>query len=204
MNNALTPELDETARVYDVPVKQQLWVAPSESSNKIWVLDYARGIWTTFDFPKRIIYAAGVDNRLYVFIDKDIYEVNDYYTHDELRDEGKKTITAKMKLGTILSGMQTLVKGVFASFNLKPDCKAELVLGKWKMPFAYGGKIDRIYDPPNDTQYISEDTDPLFPEGGVLTSRRRCIVRDWSITPEIRIEGGGCSVSTIGLEIAEV
>ena len=204
VNNALTPELDETARVYDVPVKQQLWIAPSESSNKIWVFDYARGIWTTFDFPAKIIYAAGVDNQLFVFIGRDLYEVVDDYPHDELYGLPEKIITAKMKLGTILSGMQTLIKAAFASFDLKPGCNAELVLGKWKMPFAFGGTEDYIYDPPNDTQYASEDDDPLFPQGGVLTSRRRCIVRDWSITPEIIIEGGGCAVSTIGLEIAEV
>ena len=204
VSNALTPMLDETARVYDVPVKQQLWIAPSESSNDVWVLDYARGIWTKFEFPKKIIHAAGVDNRLYVFIGRDLYEVNDDYTQDELRDEGKKTITAKMKLGTLLNGGQTLIKGAFASFELKPQCRAELVLGKFVMPFAFGGTVDYIYDPPNDTQYASEDNDPLFPEGSVLTSRRRCIVREWAIAPEIRIYGGGCAVSTIGLEMVEV
>ena len=204
VNNALTPELDATARVYDIPVKQQLWIAPSEDSNKIWCFDYARSIWTTFDFPAKIIYAAGVDNQLFVFIGRDLYEIIDDYPHDELYGSAKKIITAKMRLGTILSGMQTLIKTAFASFDLKPGCKAELVLGKWKMKFAHGGTEDYIYDPPNDTQYACEDDDPLFPQGGVLTSRRHCIVRDWSITPEIIIEGGGCAVSTIGLEIAEV
>lgn len=204
VSNALTPELDATAKVYDVPVKQQVWIVPSETSKKIWVFDYARGIWTTFEFPERITYAAGVDNQLFVFIGQDLYEVNDSYTQDELRGAGKQTITAKMRLGTIFSGMQTLVKAAFASFELMPECNAELRLGKWKMPFAFGGTVDRIYDPPNDTQKACEDTDPLVPQGGALTSRRRCIVRDWAITPEIVIEGGGCSVSTIGLEIAEV
>ena len=209
VSNALTPELDATARVYDVPVKQQVWVSPSENSKKIWVFDYARGIWTTFEFPDKIVYAAGVDNQLFVFIGQDLYEVNDSYTQDELRDTGKQMITARMKLGTLLTGMQILVKGAFASFELKPECRAELRLGKWKMPFAFGGTVDYIYGDPSDRnsnyyQYASEDTDPLIPQGGVLTSRRRCIVRDWAITPEIVIEGGGCSVSTIGLEIAEV
>ena len=209
VSNALTYELDSTAKVYDVPVKQQVWIAPSENSNKIWVFDYARGIWTTFEFPKKITYAAGVDNRLFVFIGQDVYEVNDSYTQDELRDEGKKTITAKMRLGTLLNGMQTLVKAAFASFELMPECKAELRLGKWKMPFAFGGTVDFIYGDPSDMnsnyyQWAHDDDDPLIPQGGVLTSRRKCIVRDWAITPEIVIEGGGCAVSTIGLDIAEV
>ena len=209
VSNALTPELDSTARVFNVPVKQQVWVVPNKNSSKIWVFDYARGIWTTFEFPQKIIYAAGVDNRLFVFIGRNLYEVDDAYTQDELKDEGKQTITAKMRLGTLLSGMQTLIKGAFASFELKPNCNANLVLGKWEMPFSAGGKDDYICGDPSDRnsnyyQYASEDTDPLVPQGGVLTSRRMCIVRDWAITPEIVINGGGCAVSTVGLEVVEV
>ena len=193
VSNALTYELDSTAKVYDVPVKQQVWIAPSENSNKIWVFDYARGIWTTFEFPKKITYAAGVDNRLFVFIGQDVYEVNDSYTQDELRDEGKKTITAKMRLGTLLNGMQTLVKAAFASFELMPECKAELRLGKWKMPFAFGGTVDFIYGDPSDMnsnyyQWASEDDDPLIPQGGALTSRRKW--RLCSINDRTRHSGG--------------
>ena len=204
VSNALTPQIDYTAELWDVSVKQQLWVLPSRNDEQIWVLDYARGIWTKFKFPARLIHAAGVDDRLYVFIGQDLYEVIDGYEQDDMRDEGLQTIEAVMKLGTILNGRQTLVKGVFASFELMPECRAELWLGKFRMPFSYGGVIERIYDPPNDTQIAYEDDDPLFPEGSVLTSRRRCMVRDWQITPEIHIYGGGCSISTMGLEIAEV
>ncbi len=208
VSNALTPELDNTARLFDVPVKQQLWVVPNDESKKIWVLYYARGIWTTFEFPEKIVYATGVDNSLFVFIGCDLYEVNDWYTQDDMRNssgtEDIKEIDAYMKLGTILSGMQTLIKGAFASFQLMPECKAELCLGKYSMEFSAGGSVDRIFDPPNDTQFASEDTDPLFPDGSVLTSRRRFIVREWAVTPEIKIRGGGCAVSTIGLETVEV
>ena len=204
VSNALTPLIDASAQLWDVPVKQQLWVLPSDNASEIWVLDYSIGIWTKFAFPKTPVHAAGIDNSLYVFIGKDLYEVNDYYTQDELYDEGKRTINAHLKLGTLLSGLQTLITGAFASFEIMPECNADLLLGKFKMPFSYSGTIDYIYDPPNDTQYASEDDDPLFPEGSVLTSRRRCIVRDWSITPEVRISGGGCSLSTIGLDFAEV
>ena len=209
VSSALVPLIDETAKLWDVPVKQQLWLLPTSGNSKenIWVLDYSRGIWTKFKFPENPIYAAGVDENLFIFIGRDIYEVNDGYPQDEMKTTSgfsKKTITAQMKLGTILSGRQTLIKGVFASFELTPECEAELVLGKFKMPFKIAGGIDYIYDPPNDTQYASEDDDPLFPEGQVLTSRRRCIIRDWQIAPEINIKGGGCSVSTLGLEMAEV
>ncbi len=204
VSNALTPQIDDTAELWDVAVKQQLWILPSRDREEIWVFDYGRGIWTKFKFPAKIIHAAGVDDRLYVFIGKDLYEVIDGYTQDDMKEGGKQTIEAVMRLGTILNGKQTLIKGAFASFELMPECKAELLLGKYKMPFSYGGVIDRIYDPPNDTDIAYEDDDPLFPEGSVLTARRRCIVRDWQITPEIRIYGGGCSISTMGLEVVEV
>lgn len=109
-----------------------------------------------------------------------------------------------MKLGALLTSRQILIKGAFASFEIFPECDAVLNLSKFQMPFRAGGTIDYIYDSPNDTQYASEDDDALFPEGNVLTSRRRCIVREWAVAPEVIINGGGCSLSTIGLEIAEV
>ena len=204
VSNALSRLIDNTAQLWDVPVKQQLWVLTSKTAPEIWVFDYVRGIWTKFQFPKPLIHVTGVDNSLYVFTGKDLYEVNDGYTQDELKDEGKQTITAHMKLGTLLTGRQVLIKGAYASFEIQPQCRAELWLGKFCMPFAYEGSPDYIYDPPNTTQYASEDDDELFPVGGTLTSRRRCIVRDWSITPEIKIYGGGCSISTMGLEMVEV
>lgn len=209
VSTALTPLIDNTAQLWDIPVKQQLWVIPTSSSKEIWVLDYTRGIWTKFLFPEVLVYAVGIDNTLFAFIGKDLYEIKDGYIQDEIKDYmsgkmSKKNISAKMVLGTLLSGHQTLIKGAYASFSIMPSCSAELVLGKFRMPFSSGKTEDYIYDPPNDTQYASEDDDPLFSEGGAMTARRRCIVRDWAITPEIVINGGGCSVSTLGLEIVEV
>ena len=201
---ALTPLLDDTAELWNVPVKQQLWVLPSKGAKELWIMDYTRGIWTKFQFPKTIIHAAGVDNALYVFTEQDLYRVEDGYLVDELKDEGKLEITAYMRMGTLLTGKQLLVKGVFASFGLMPGTRAELWLGKFCMRFSGGGSPDYIYDAPNDTQKACEDYDPLYPTGGTLTSRRQCIVRDWAITPEVKIFGGGCALSTMGLETAEV
>jgi len=204
VSNSLIQRIDNTSQLWDVPVKQQLWILPSNREKEIWVFDYNRSIWTTFEFPNKIIYTAGIDNKLFVFIGRDLYQVRDGYIQDELKDAGKSEIVAHMKLGTLLTGRQTLIKGAYASFEIYPQCSAELKLGGFRMPFAYGGKADYIYDAPNDTQYASEDDDDLFPNGGTLTSRRRCIVRDWSIMPEIKITGGGCSIATMGLEMVEV
>ena len=201
VSNALSQLIDSSAQLWDIPVKQQLWVLPSRDASEIWVFDYVRGIWTQFSFPKPLIHVTGTDNSLFVFMGKDLYEVNDGYTQDEVKDEGKQTITAKMKLGTLLTGRQVLIKGAYASFEILPQCRAELWLGDFCMPFSYSGSPDYIYD---DTDCAYEDDDPLYSVGGTLTSRRRCIIRDWSITPEIRIYGGGCSISTMGLEMVEV
>lgn len=205
---ALVPLLDDTAKLWNVPVKQQLWILPEKSAKEIWVLDYRAGIWTTLKFPKTIIYATGVDNALYVFTNRDIYRVEDGFSVDNIRNDNgtftKSAIEAKMRMGTLIAGKQLLIKGVFASFGLLPGCEAELWLGKFCMRFSGGGSPDYIYDPPNDTQKASEDTDPLYQTGGTLTSRRQCIVRDWAITPEVKITGGCCSLSTIGLETVEV
>lgn len=204
VNSALIPLIDKTAQLWDVTIKQQIWVLPSEKEKEIWVLDCVRGIWTKFQYIKTPSYAAGIDEKLYVFIGRDVYHVNDYYTRDDMKDEGKTTITAKMKLGTLLRGWQILIKGAFASFDIYPGCNAKLMLKKFQMPFAVDGTVEYIYDAPNNTQYASEDNDKLFPDVNVMTSRRRCIVRDWAIAPEIIINGGGCSLSTIGLEVVEV
>ena len=204
VSNALVPKLDSTARIYDVPVKQQLWITPYKDSKEMWVYDYGHGIWTTFEYPDVVTYAFGVEDRLFVFMRDAIYEVADDYEQDELSPGTTQDINARMKLGVLQSGMQTLIKGVYASFELRPQCSAVLKLGKFEFPFMYAGDVEYIYDPPNDTQYASDDDDPLFPDGGVLTARRRCIVREWMFEPVIEITGGGCGVSNIALEVVDV
>ena len=204
VSSALTNLLKDTGQLWDVPAKQQLWILGSSNAPEIWILDYLRGIWTKFKFPKIPAFVTCVENTVYMFIGRDVYAMIDGYTQDDMKGENKTAIEAHMRLGTLLTGNQILIKRAYASFEIMPECRAELRLGKFCMMFKSGGKADYIYDAPNNEQYASEDDDDLFPAGGVLTSRRQCIVRDWSITPEIKIYGGGCSVSTVGLEIAEV
>ena len=201
---ALSQIIETTAELWNVPVKQQLWIITAKGNKTIWIYDYMRGIWTTFEFPKPPLFASGLENSVYVFIGEDIYRIQDWYTEDELKDDGKQRITASMRMGTLIAGKQLLVKGAFATFGIYPGCRAELHVEGFVMPFTVAGKADYIYDAPNDTQYASEDDDPIYPEKKTLTARRQCIVRGWSVTPEVKIEGGGCSLSTMGLEIVEV
>ncbi len=79
-----------------------------------------------------------------------------------------------MKPGKLSAGRQILVKGAYAEHDIKDGCSGELVLGNFRMPFS--GK----------------------------SSRRQFMVRDWSVTPEIYLRGGGCSLSVMGLETVEV
>ena len=207
ISTALTPKLTDTSQLWDVPLKQQLWILPSSEEKIIWVFDYTRNIWTQFEFPQIPVHVTGVDNQLFIFMGKDLYNLSEDYVHDEIKggeNPEVKEITAHMKLGTLLTGGQTLIKGAFASFDVKPECYAELKLSKFIMPFRAGGAIDYIYDAPNDTQYAYEDDDSLFPDGNVLTSRRKFIVREWAVSPEINFIGGGSSISTIGIEMLEV
>ena len=212
---ALTPLLDKTAQLWAVPLKQQLWVLPSEREKRIWVFDYMRKIWTQFEFANVLIYAAGIGRDLYVFSARNIYRLSQWNIYDEYDNGTKrtsKTITGKLRLGTLMSSMQTLIKGAYVSFNmlsgynseLQRGCNGELRLGNFVMPLTSTLDTDYIYDAPNDTDEAYEDDDPLFSSSGVMTARRRCIVRDWAITPEIIINGGGCSVSSVGLETVEV
>ena len=204
VSKELTPKLSEAAELWDVPAKEQVWVKPRTGTRELWILDYPRGIWTRYEFPKEVLKVLCYETGTYVFIGRDLYKLEDGYTQDGMKETGKVEIEARLKLGTILSGNQVLIKKAFASFGIYPKCEAELRLGKFRMKFTGGGKVDYIYDAPNDTQYASEDDDPLYPDAGTQTARRQCIVRDWSITPEVSIKGGGCWLSMIGLEKVEV
>lgn len=215
VSGALTRLLDKTAQLWNIPSKQQLWVLPSEREKRIWVFDYMRKIWTQFEFQNVLKYASVSGNELYVFTERNICQFNPLYSHDEYINElqgvhdnpyvrENKTITGKLRLGTLLMSMQTLVKGAYLSFYIMPEGEGKLMLGNFVMPLVSTLDNDFIYDAPNDTQYASEDDDPLFSKTGVMTARRRCIVRDWAITPEIVLKGGGSSVSSVGLETVDV
>ena len=114
---------------------------------------------------------------LYVLDDDTIVDtivLKETYMGEEYQSTKTQQIEAYMKLGTLATGRQTLIKNVYASHNIPEGCSGELILGKFKMPFKGSH------------------------------SRRQCLVRDWTIEPEIKMYGGGCSVSTLGLEMVEV
>ena len=201
VSNALTELITSSAELWHVPVKQQLWLVPSYNDDKIWVFDYSRGIWTNFVFPEMPYYASGAGNKIHLFIDNNIYELNEFYRHDEMRG-GNEEITAKIKLGAILSSRQTLVKAAFATYEISPHGTAYLRVEGFKLPLKYRGTPNYAYGA-DYCAYTAYDN--VFPEkDDIMTSRAYCMVRDWVINSEVEITGGGFSISTIGLETAEV
>ena len=203
VNAVLRREISADAELWNIPVKQQLWLKPQKGSRELWVLDYGAGIWTKQDYPAELMYADGSRDTVYVFMGNDVYGVMSWKVEDDVGTL-KAGINARMRMGTLVTGNQVLVKKAFVSFRTVPESRAELRLGKFRMSFSHPDTPDRICDSPNDTQKAYEDSDPLIGAERVITSRRQCLVRDWTVTPEVEMTGGGCALSTMGLEIAEV
>lgn len=213
----LMTRLNETARLWSVPVKEQLWVLPREGTKEVWVFDYARGIWTAFEFPEVPVAAWAQDVKLYVFFGSELYHLHDGYEQDDMIEaQGEKPprtpqkgqskpveIKARMRLGTLLKAGQTLIKGVFATFDATPGSGAELDVGGFKMPLRAGGGPIYIWNPPSDVIPACDDDRPLFPTGGVMRATRRCLVREWAVMPVVEA-GGGFALDTMGMEIVEV
>ena len=191
------------AELWHIPAKQQLWLKAQKGTRKVWVLDYGAGIWTEFKFPAEVKYADGSNDMAYVFMGNNVYGLMGWKADDDV-GMLKAEIVGRMRMGTILTGNQVLVKRAFVSFRMLPENRAELMLGKFRMSFSHEETPDRIYDAPNDTQKASEDEDPLIDAERTVTSRRQCLVRGWTVTPEVKMTGGGCALSTMALDIAEV
>ncbi len=190
-----------TCQLWNMPLKQQLWILTQTNEPIIWIYDYGRGIWTQFEFPVIPAYVSGSDRKLYVFIGRDLYQLEDAYTQDELYLQTPREIKAKLRFGTILRGMQTLIKAAFISFVSEKAHGGDLNINGFIMPFT-ADVLPPYYIYANSDK-IYGNTRPILTGNGVLTARRRCLVRGWAVTPRIEAYGG-FALSTMGFEIAEV
>lgn len=200
VNASLSRLMSQDTELWNITVKSQLWVKPQKLSREIWVYDYSAGIWTTFEFPGEVIYADGTRNAVYVFIGEKVYRLTDWKTSDDTA-VGKSEIKGRMKMGTLMTGNQTLIRRAMVSFRVQPGCEAELKLGAFRMKFSHDVTEKCVY---NDEDCAFDDDSEIIPSEKVITSRRMCLVRDWTITPETEMTGGRCAVSTMGIEIGEV
>ena len=199
---ALSRIVSADAELWNIPVKQQLWLKAHKGSKEIWIYDYRSGIWTTYEFPGEVKYADGSSDAVYLIIGTSVYEMLDGKVTDTNDTRSKElAITGKMRMGTLLTGNQVLIRRCFVSFGIQPECRAELKVGGFRMQFSHDRERRYIY---GDEKYASESEDKLIDTEKTVTSRRMCIVRDWSITPEVEMTGGGCALSTMGFELSEV
>ena len=83
---------------------------------------------------------------------------------------------ASVALGTIVRRGQILIKGIIAGYEAGENAAAKLKLGGYELPLPSGAGIIRT----------------------------RVNIRDWRITPGITVSGGAFSLSSLGLETAEV
>ena len=128
-----------------------------------------------------------------------VYRLAGWKTEDDVGTETSE-IPAVMKMGTLMTGNQVLIRRGMVSFRVQPGSEAELRLGKFRMKFSHDVTEKSAYD---DMDCAYEDESEIIPSEKVITSRRMCLVRDWTVTPEVRMSGG-CALSTMGLEMGEV
>lgn len=190
--------LSKDAEMWNIPAKSQLWVKPQRLSREVWVLDCAAGIWTTYEFSGEVIYAGSSDDDTYVITGGKVCSLIDSKVKDDI---GGAAVCGRLRLGTLITGNQALIRRGMVSFRVAPDCKAELRLGEFRMNFSHAVTEKCAFD---DTSCAYDDESEIIPSEKVITARRECIVRGWTVTPDIEMTGGGCALSTMGLEIAEV
>ena len=174
VNAELITELTPTARMWHIPHKSQLWIQASSRNARIWIYDYGLGIWTKYEFPDAPVSVESINGKVYVFMRDGIYEQDESCEYDESADGTRQAVNGYMQLGTLTYGWQILLKGCYAEHALSPNGTGELSAGKFRMEF----------------------------KG--TSSRRKCIVRGWTITPEVRLTCGGSRVSLIGFQTAEI
>ena len=200
VNAALSRLMSNDAELWNIPVKSQLWLKAQKLSREVWVYDYSAGIWTTYEFPAEVEYAYGTKDAVYVFMGNNVYRLAGWKTEDDVGTETSE-IPAVMKMGTLMTGNQVLIRRGMVSFRVQPGSEAELRLGKFRMKFSHEVTEKIAYE---DEECVYDDESEIIPSEKVITSRRMCLVRDWTVTPEVKMTGGGCALSTLGLEIGEV
>ena len=184
INRALQNLIDETAQLWNIPSKQQLWFRPNDRSSFAFVFDYAKGIWTEFDFPVQPIFACEQKKEIYLFSEDDIFSIQQNLVNDWLANDVKKPISAALKMGTIENSHQTLAKGAVITYMYQDNendaqSSGKLLVGKYELNMKNDGEQEW------------------------QTARSRFMARDYSITPQIRLTGS-CAVSKASIEIAEV
>ena len=203
VSDVLSKDIGRFSELWHIPSKGQLWVK-GNNPKIVWVFHYKSKSWTRFSFPSEIKYACelrssvGAKPSVYVVSENTIYTMDDTLQKDE---NDTAPIKAHIRFGTTMRPRQVLVKGLGALYHCRPTTLAEVNVGGVKVPLP-PYQVARYAS--DDTRIASENTASLAEDWRSGTVRRKCLARGWSITPEISISGGGCSIQRLLLELAEV
>ena len=198
VNPRLARLLGDNCRIWPLPIRGQIWVTVDGRNNEIWNYHYqvGQGAWTIFSFPGSVRAVCASGGHVYIAIENSVYRMDENFASD-----GGVTINASLKPRTIFKKNQVLVKGVMAGYQSTTSARPKVKIEKFELPLPPEGQGDLAF---GDSDVAALDDDPLVPEFKSATVRRRCNIRRWSITPEIKSENGLFSLSYLGLEVAEV
>jgi hypothetical protein len=200
-------ELRCDAELINLRARGQLWVWPTKNAveeklaRSVWVMHYEKGgAWTKFEFVETLGGLTGD----FLGVGCGVLSLYEWVQTDEMQDGRRIPIRAKIGLGVLLGKLQTLAKFAVAAFHSHAQNAPYLCIGpKLRIPLQNGGVEDDVAFLDEDVAFL--DDDPLVMGAGSLsTTRKRFLVRDWSIPVSVEIEGGGFLLSSVGLETVEV
>ncbi len=195
--------------LWHMRTRGQLWCR-DEMRNVVWVFHYKEKMWTRFVFPIPIAYAceALVKNSYdldicIVLPNGDVCILDDAVGTDYGATE---PIQARVRCGSAARPRQILVKGVGVSYS-RPGGSQMRVRVSAENAGAFSAdlpQLDRVW-------YASEDTRPAYANNSSVvgahasgSARYRCLVRGWSVTPEVLMKGPGCTLRGLSMEVVEV
>jgi len=206
INSALSRELSEACRLWHMPIRNQVWLSGGAGGacENVWCYHYnvGGGAWTTLRFPQPVTAAAPAHGSVYVAMGNTLYMLS-----EAAPDDAGLPLEASLKLKTVTGRNQTLLKGVTVHYQSTPDAEAHMLADRFCLPLPCGGQVGGEDVAYYDSDIAYHDPDYLVAHATNLTAgvvRRRCVMRRWSVTPEIRVMNGRFNLSMLGLEVTEV
>jgi hypothetical protein len=206
INPKIALQLNDKCRLWHIPIKGQVWLWDGHSRG-VWVYHYqiGEGAWTTYEFPEPPQAAAAVNNRTYFGMGNTVYELNEASTADNITrvDTGETSrvnIDALWMPKTLVRPNQILVKKIRTNYLSTDTANPRVNIEGFIVPLPAQGTGDIAAA---DKDILVEDFDPLVPST-TYTSRIRCNIRRWDVTPMIEVTNGLFQLSSLHLDMAEV
>jgi hypothetical protein len=206
INPKLALKLTDNCRLWHIPIKGQVWVWDGQSP-EVWIYHYqiGSGAWTAFTFPGVISSAAAVDNRTYIGLGDVVYELSDNSAQDNMWSDDPE-VDARLPINglwvpkTLTKANEILVKRIRCNYLSTIASEPEVHMEGLKVKLPLNGQGDYAA---TDDDVASLDSDVLIPTK-TSTVRVRCNIRKYDVTPQIVVNNGLFSLSSLSLNIAEV